>query len=48
MSALDKLYAKRVGQKGSPIQSTEDIKDETRRQAVEELLKEKPQDERPA
>lgn len=41
-SALAKLYAKRLGQKDSPIQDLEDIKDETIKQEVKELTEAKP------
>lgn len=37
-SALAKLYEKRLGQKDSPIQDLEDIKNETVKQEVKELL----------
>lgn len=44
-SALAKLYAKRLGQKDSPLQDLQDIKNEEVRQEVEELLKGQTQDQ---
>ncbi len=44
--ALAKLYAKRLGQKDSPIQDLQDIQNEELRAEVKKITE--PEDERPA